>query len=66
MLIEIKNRIWWICDCILELRLIPYQEWRFEEAMSDKNSKYFSKYLSLREPNLHKMKPIPICKFKND
>ena len=39
---------------------------QIEEAMSDKNSKYFSKYLSLREPNLHKMKPIPICKFKND
>lgn len=43
MLIEIKNRIWWICDCILELRLIPYQEWRFEEAMSDIGKHYRNK-----------------------
>ena len=35
-----------------------------EEAMSNSNSKYYKKYSKIREPNLHKMKPIPVCKIK--
>jgi len=34
---------------------------QIEEAMTDKNSKYYKKYLKIREPNLHKMNPIPVC-----
>ena len=25
------------------------------------NSKHFKRYQEIREPNLHKMKPIPVC-----
>ena len=39
---------------------------QIEEAMSDKESKYYEKYKQIREPNLHKMKPIPICKFEDN
>ena len=39
---------------------------QIEEAMENKNSKYFEKYNSIRKPNLHKMMPIPICKIKGD
>ena len=35
-----------------------------EEAMNNSNSKYYKKYSKIREPNLHKMKSIPICKIK--
>ena len=34
---------------------------QIEEAMENSNSKFFEKYKEIREPNLHKMKPIPIC-----
>ncbi len=34
---------------------------QLEEAMSDKNSKYFEKYNQIRKLNLHKMLPIPVC-----
>ncbi len=34
---------------------------QIEEAMENKNSPYFEKYNSIRNPNLHKMKPIPVC-----
>ena len=37
---------------------------QLEEAMRDSKSQYFEKYKQIREPNLHKMKPIPICKFE--
>ena len=42
---------------------LSYQQ--LEEAMKNSNSKYYKKYLKLRELNLHKMKPIPICKMKD-
>jgi len=34
-----------------------------EKAMKDKNDPNYKKYLEIRKKNLHKMKPIPICKF---
>ena len=43
---------------------MSYQE--LEEAMKDPNNKEHKKYLEMRKRNLHKMKPIPICKMKND
>jgi NAD+ synthase len=36
---------------------------QLEEAMMNSNSKYFETYNNIRKPNLHKMKPIPICRF---
>jgi NAD+ synthase len=39
---------------------------QIEEAMHNPNSKNYKKYLSIREHNLHKMKPIPICVFKEE
>ena len=35
-----------------------------EEAMKNSKSKYYKKYYKVREPNLHKMKSIPVCKIK--
>ena len=43
---------------------MSYQE--LEEAMKDPNNKGHRKYLEIRKRNLHKIKPIPICKMKND
>ena len=37
---------------------------QIEKAMNDPSSKYYKKYLKIREQNLHKMKPIPVCKFR--
>ena len=34
-----------------------------EKAMIDKNDSNYQKYLEIREKNLHKMKPIPVCTF---
>ena len=34
-----------------------------EKAMRDKNDPNYKKYLEIREKNLHKMKPIPVCSF---
>jgi len=34
-----------------------------EKAMEDKNDPNYKKYLEIRKKNLHKMNPIPICKF---
>ena len=34
-----------------------------EKAMKDKNDPNYKKYLEIREKNLHKMKPIPVCTF---
>ena len=35
-----------------------------EEAMNNSNSKYYKKYSKIKGLNLHKMKPIPVCKIK--
>ena len=43
---------------------LTYQQ--IEEAMKNSNSKYFKKYQEIRGPNLHKMKPIPVCIFPKD
>ena len=43
---------------------MSYQE--LEEAMKDSSNKNHKKYLEIRERNLHKMKPIPVCKMKDD
>ena len=43
---------------------LTYKE--IEEAMKSDESKFYQKYISIRELNLHKMKPIPICKFDKD
>ena len=34
-----------------------------EKAKEDKNDPNYKKYLEIREKNLHKMNPIPVCKF---
>ena len=39
---------------------------QIEEAMDNKDSKYYEKYMQIRKPNLHKMKPIPVCLFEDD
>ena len=41
---------------------MSYQE--LEEAMANPNSKNYQQYLKIRETNLHKMNPIPVCKFE--
>ena len=43
---------------------MSYQE--LEKAMEDSNNKGYKKYLEIRKRNLHKMKPIPVCKMKDD
>ena len=43
---------------------MSYQD--LEKAMEDSNHKDHKKYLEIRKRNLHKMKPIPVCKIKND
>lgn len=43
---------------------LNYKE--LEDAMNNSKSKNFKKYSQIRKPNLHKMKPIPICKFGKD
>jgi len=40
---------------------MSYQE--LEEAMTNPKSNNYKKYLKIRELNLHKMNPIPVCKF---
>jgi len=39
---------------------------QIEEAMNNPTSSYFEKYMKIREPNLHKMKPIPVCIIPKD
>jgi NAD+ synthase len=39
---------------------------QLEEAMNNPQSQYFEKYDKMRKTNLHKMKPIPICKFEEE
>ena len=43
---------------------MSYQE--LEEAIKDPSNKGHKKYLEIRKRNLHKMKPIPFCKIKNE
>ena len=43
---------------------MTYQE--LEKSMMDQNSPGYKKYLEIRNRNLHKMRPIPVCKIKND
>ena len=40
---------------------MSYEE--LEKAMKDKSDPNYQKYLEIREKNLHKMKPIPVCTF---
>jgi NAD+ synthase len=40
---------------------MSYKE--LEKAMEDKNDPNYKKYLEIREKNLHKINPIPVCKF---
>ena len=40
---------------------MSYQE--LEKAMDDKKDTNYKKYLKIREKNLHKINPIPVCKF---
>jgi len=37
-----------------------------EKAMMDSNSPNYKKYMEIRNRNLHKMEPIPVCKMKNE
>jgi len=39
---------------------------QLEDAMEDSNSKHFKRYQEIRGPNLHKMKPIPVCILPKD
>ena len=43
---------------------MSYQE--LEEAMKNPDTKGYKKYLEIRKRNLHKMKPIPVCKMKDE
>ena len=40
---------------------LSYKE--LEEAMENENSKNREKYIKIRNANLHKMDPIPVCKI---
>ena len=43
---------------------MSYKE--LEEAMKDSSNKNYKNYLEIRKRNLHKMRPIPVCKMKDD
>ncbi len=43
---------------------MSYKE--LEQAMKDEKSKDYKKYLEIRKRNLHKMKPIPVCKMDDE
>ena len=43
---------------------MSYKE--LEEAMKDSSNKNHKKYLEMSKRNLHKMKPIPVCKMKDE
>ena len=40
---------------------MTYKE--LEEAMKNPKDKNYKKYLEIRNKNLHKMNPIPVCKM---
>ena len=39
---------------------------QIEDAMENSESEYFKRYQAIRRPNLHKMKPIPVCILPKD
>ena len=39
---------------------------QIEEAMKNKKSKFYKKYNKIRNVNLHKMKPVPVCIIKKN
>ena len=39
---------------------------QLEEAMINKKSEFYKKYEEIRQPNLHKMKPIPVCEIPKE
>jgi len=39
---------------------------QLEEAMENKSSEHFNRYEEIRKPNLHKMKPIPVCEIPKE
>ena len=43
---------------------MSYKE--LEDAMKNSSDKNHKKYLEIRKRNLHKIKPIPVCKIKNE
>jgi len=43
---------------------MSYKE--LEDAMKNSSDKNHKKYLEIRKRNLHKMKPIPVCKINNE
>ena len=43
---------------------MSYQD--LEKAMNNSNDPNYKKYLEIRKRNLHKMNPIPVCKFNDD
>ena len=43
---------------------MSYQD--LEKTMMDENSPDYKKYLEIRNRNLHKMNPVPICKMKDE
>ena len=43
---------------------MTYKE--LEEAMENPKDKNHKRYLEIRNNNLHKMKPIPVCKFDDN
>ena len=36
-----------------------------EKAMGNSDDPNYKKYLEIRKKNLHKMNPIPVCKFND-
>lgn len=42
---------------------MSYQD--LEKAMNNSNDPNYKKYLEIRKKNLHKMNPIPVCKFND-
>ena len=42
---------------------MSYQD--LEKAMTNSNDPNYKKYLEIRKKNLHKMNPIPVCKFND-
>ncbi len=51
-------------DCRNDEKQLGLTYQQIEEAMDNPSSKYYMKYLEIRESSLHKMKPIPVCTFK--
>ena len=47
-----------------ESRLVFHKQ--LEEAMENMSSKFYSKYEEIRKPNLHKMRPIPVCEIPKE